>query len=73
MPLRPRYTVRRAANGVVLITTKKGKPGQTNISFSTYAGIQKVPERGRVKMLNAVEFAQFKKEYYDGPGAACTG
>lgn len=55
----------RAANGVVLITTKKGKPGQTNISFTAYAGVQKVPQRGRVKMLNAVEFAQFKKEFYE--------
>ncbi|GAB4034442.1 SusC/RagA family TonB-linked outer membrane protein [Spirosoma gilvum] len=55
----------RAANGVVLITTKKGKPGQTNISFSTYTGIQKVPMKGRVKMLNAVQFAQFKKEFYE--------
>ncbi len=55
----------RAANGVVLITTKKGKPGQTNVSFSAYTGIQKVPMKGRVKMLNAVEFAQFKKEYYE--------
>jgi TonB-linked SusC/RagA family outer membrane protein len=60
----------RAANGVVLITTKKGKPGQTNVSFNTYAGIQKVPVRGRVKMLNAVEFAQFKKEYYEDQGQA---
>ena len=60
----------RAANGVVLITTKQGKPGQTNVSFSAYAGIQKVPERGRVKMLNAVEFAQFKKEYYEDQGQA---
>lgn len=55
----------RAANGVVLITTKKGKPGQTNVSFSAFAGVQNVPVRGRVKMLNAVEFAQFKKEYYE--------
>ncbi|MBC3786998.1 SusC/RagA family TonB-linked outer membrane protein [Spirosoma utsteinense] len=55
----------RAANGVVLITTKKGKPGQTNISFSAFAGIQQVPMRGRVKMLDAVQFAQFKKEYYE--------
>jgi TonB-linked SusC/RagA family outer membrane protein len=55
----------RAANGVVLITTKKGKPGQTNISFTAYAGVQKVPQRGRVKMLNAVEFAQFKKDFYE--------
>ena len=60
----------RAANGVVLITTKKGKPGQTNVSFSTYAGLQKVPVRGRVKMLNAVEFAQYKKEYYEDQGQA---
>ncbi len=55
----------RAANGVVLITTKKGKPGQTNVSFGAYVGFQKVPVRGRVKMLNAVDFAQFKKESYE--------
>lgn len=60
----------RAANGVVLITTKKGKPGQTNVSFNTFAGIQKVPEKGRVKMLNAVEFAQYKKEFYEDAGQA---
>ncbi|MCJ8166567.1 TonB-dependent receptor [Pontibacter sp. E15-1] len=58
----------RAANGVVLITTKKGTAGQTNVSFSAYRGIQKVPERGRIKMLDAVEFAQFKKEYYEDAG-----
>jgi len=60
----------RAANGIVLITTKKGKPGQTNISFNTFAGLQQVPMRGRVKMLDAVEFAQFKKEYYEDQGQA---
>ncbi len=58
----------RAANGVVLITTKKGKAGQTNVSFNTYVGMQQVPVRGRVQMLNAVEFAQFKKEYYEDAG-----
>jgi TonB-linked SusC/RagA family outer membrane protein len=54
----------RAANGVVLITTKKGKAG-TNVSFSTFTGIQEVPVKGRIEMLNAEEFAQFKKEYYE--------
>ena len=53
---------------MVLITTRKGKPGQTNISFNTYAGIQQVPMRGRVKMLDAVQVAQFKKEYYSDAG-----
>ena len=60
----------RAANGVVLITTRKGKPGQTTVSFNTYAGVQQVPIKGRVKMLDAVQFAQFKKEYYEDAGQA---
>ncbi|GAB3167504.1 SusC/RagA family TonB-linked outer membrane protein [Telluribacter humicola] len=60
----------RAANGVVLITTKKGVPGKTTISFNAFGGIQSVPERGRVKMLNAQEFAQFKKDYYEDQGQA---
>lgn len=55
----------RAANGVVLITTKRGKPGQTSVSFNAYAGIQKVPKRGRIEMLTAEEFAQFKKESFE--------
>ncbi|MCE6992163.1 TonB-dependent receptor [Dyadobacter sp. CY323] len=55
----------RAANGVVLITTKRGKPGETNVGLTAYYGIQNVPERGRVKMLNAQEFAQFKKELFE--------
>ena len=58
----------RAANGVVLINTKKGKAGQTNVSFNTFVGLQQVPERGRIQMMNAVEFAQFKKEYYEDAG-----
>ncbi|WP_147202868.1 SusC/RagA family TonB-linked outer membrane protein [Segetibacter aerophilus] len=58
----------RAANGVVLITTKKGRKGQTSMGLSTYVGTQHVPMRGRVKMMDAVEFAQFKKEYYEDAG-----
>jgi TonB-dependent starch-binding outer membrane protein SusC len=44
----------RAANGVVLITTKKGRKGQTNVSFNTFVGLQKVPQRGRIQMMDAV-------------------
>ena len=58
----------RAANGVVLITTRQAKPGQTNVSFNSYVGLQAVPERGRLDMMDAVEFAQFKKEYYEDAG-----
>ncbi len=55
----------RAANGVVLITTKKGKVGQTSVNLNVFTGFQKVPQRGRLEMMNAEEFAQFKKEYYE--------
>lgn len=60
----------RAANGVVLITTKKPKAGQTSVSLNAFYGIQKVPDRGLIKMMDAVEFAQFKKEYYEDAGQA---
>ncbi|WKN44537.1 SusC/RagA family TonB-linked outer membrane protein [Tunicatimonas pelagia] len=34
----------RAANGVVLITTKRGKLGKPTISFDGYYGVQQLPE-----------------------------
>jgi TonB-dependent starch-binding outer membrane protein SusC len=54
----------RAANGVVLITTKRGKNG-TNVSFNVFTGTQSVPMKGRLDMMNAEEFATFKKESYE--------
>lgn len=35
----------RAANGVVLITTKKGKSGAPTMNYSTYIGVQSVAKR----------------------------
>lgn len=32
----------RASNGVILITTKRGKPGSTKVSFSSYYGVQNI-------------------------------
>ncbi len=58
----------RAANGVVLITTKRGKAGQTNVSLNVYKGIQQVPHYNRLEMMDAVEFATFKKEYFEDSG-----
>jgi len=41
----------RAANGVVLITTKRGVAGETAFSFNAYSGIQEVAKR--IPMMNA--------------------
>lgn len=44
----------RAANGVILITTKKGRSGRTNFNYSTYYGIAQVS-----KYLDLLETPDF--------------
>ncbi len=48
----------RGSNGVILITTKKAKKGVTAIEFSTFTGIQTIPEQNRVQMMTAQQFAE---------------
>jgi TonB-linked SusC/RagA family outer membrane protein len=50
----------RGANGVVLITTKKGTAGQSHLSVNAFAGVQKATNI--VKLLNASQFAQLNNE-----------
>ncbi|MCP9765311.1 SusC/RagA family TonB-linked outer membrane protein [Lacihabitans soyangensis] len=47
----------RAANGVVIITTKKGKAGEPNISFDYYTGTQR-PGR-MLDLLNTQELGSY--------------
>jgi TonB-linked SusC/RagA family outer membrane protein len=54
----------RAANGVILITTKHAKAGDAKVEFSTYYGTQVIPQKGRPRMMTAREFAEFQNEYY---------
>ena len=55
----------RAASGVILVTTKQAKAGRKDIEFSSYVGVQTVSDRGKPDLMNAQEFAEFKKEYYE--------
>jgi TonB-linked SusC/RagA family outer membrane protein len=50
----------RGANGVIVVTTKKGKSGSTSIIYNGWTGLQEVtvtPE-----YLNAVDYARLKNE-----------
>ncbi len=47
----------RASNGVVIITTKRGKQGGVQVSFDAYGSMQAIPKL--YKVLNAQEFATF--------------
>jgi TonB-dependent starch-binding outer membrane protein SusC len=50
----------RGANGVVLITTRRGQAGQTRVSFETYVGLQQISKR--YDLLNAGQFASLSRE-----------
>uniref|UniRef100_UPI00301C71A7 SusC/RagA family TonB-linked outer membrane protein n=1 Tax=Pontibacter sp. 13R65 TaxID=3127458 RepID=UPI00301C71A7 len=46
----------RGANGVILITTKRGKKDKPTISYNGYAGVQKVNKK--LDMLDAYQYSQ---------------
>lgn len=52
----------RGANGVVMITTRRGATGQPRITVNASTGLQQVPQKGRPDLMNGQEFAQFRKE-----------
>ncbi|MBN1415220.1 MAG: TonB-dependent receptor [Bacteroidales bacterium] len=52
----------QAANGVVLITTKKGKAGEMHISYDGYYGIQNVIHK--VDVLSTREYVMLMDEAY---------
>jgi TonB-linked SusC/RagA family outer membrane protein len=63
----------RGANGVVLITTKKGKVGRNTTSVEVYTGIQNI--RKKYELMNAQQFATYLNEVRDqgniqSPGTA---
>ncbi|WP_026769577.1 TonB-dependent receptor [Asinibacterium sp. OR53] len=56
----------RAANGVVLVTTKKGTPGKTRINFNTSYGLQ-TPAK-MLSYLNARQYADLMNTVSDAAG-----
>jgi TonB-linked SusC/RagA family outer membrane protein len=53
----------RSANGVVLITTKKGREGKHRISLNAYCGVQ-APSNIKMKVMNAEQYALRLTDYY---------
>ena len=65
----------RGANGVVIISTKRGKAGATVVSVDSYYGFNQ--ELGTIEVMNGKQFAEYKREsrravgqYPFGPGTA---
>ena len=53
----------RAANGVILVTTKNGVKGQTKLTYDGYYGVQKATNL--IKLANSAQYASLMKEYGD--------
>jgi len=56
----------RGANGIVLITTKKGKPGTTLVDFNMTHGIGKIATRA--EMLNRRQYLDMRYEAFRNDG-----
>jgi TonB-linked SusC/RagA family outer membrane protein len=50
----------RGANGVVIISTKRGKAGSTVVSVDSYYGFNQ--ELGTIGVMNGAQFAEYKRE-----------
>ncbi len=53
----------RGSNGVVLITTKKGKKGKPKLRFNSYYGQQKI--EGTIDMMTPAQWIQMRKDGID--------
>lgn len=61
----------QGSNGVILITTKKGKAGATNFDVNVNTSVNSV---GRpVKLLNTQQYLQLRKDAYAADGATPSG
>jgi TonB-linked SusC/RagA family outer membrane protein len=51
----------RGSNGVVLITTKRGKRGDARLTYDAYYGVQENPVK--MEMMNLREYAEFRNDW----------
>lgn len=56
----------RGANGVVLITTKKGKAGETKVDINVYSGVGKVSNK--MDLLNRQQYLEMRNEAFVNDG-----
>jgi TonB-linked SusC/RagA family outer membrane protein len=52
----------RGSNGVILITTKSGKVGRTNLNVNISSGVSSMIASEKLPLMNAEEFARWRKE-----------
>lgn len=56
----------RGANGVILVTTKRGKKGESKISYNSFYGVQTLQRK--LDMMNLREFASYQNQIFREAG-----
>ena len=59
----------RGANGVIVITTKRGKAGKTDVNLRTQYG-KTLPNLGNYKLMNSRQFVTYEREVLAIAGAS---
>lgn len=54
----------RAANGVIIITTKSGQAGKTNVNFSATVGFNR-PTTGNFDVMNSQQLYDYHRTFWD--------
>lgn len=52
----------RAANGVIIVTTRRGKEGRTSLTYDGYYGVSYIPKNRRFDVLNVDEYIALQAE-----------
>lgn len=60
----------RAANGVIVITTKKGKAGKTRVDVDLYSGVSDITRE--LPMLNAAQYLNVREQAFKNDGITPT-
>lgn len=55
----------QASNGVIVITTKKGKKGRTSVTYSGNLRVQMRPDYKALQRASSAEIIDYEKEQYD--------
>ncbi|MBL4678006.1 MAG: SusC/RagA family TonB-linked outer membrane protein [Mucilaginibacter sp.] len=58
----------RAANGAILITTKKGKVGKLTLNVDARTGISSISEASKGKLLNTQQYLEMRREAFKNDG-----
>jgi len=63
----------RANNGVILVTTKRGKAGVATLSYDGYVGIQAIQKSKLIDVLNTDQYIKYQQDEFGNDYSAFSG